>query len=49
VSKKIAPLKASLDEANEKKDAALKELNEAKAKVAECEANVEQQNKTLKQ
>jgi len=49
VSKTIAPLKASLDEAVEKKDGALKELNEAKAKVAECEANVEQQNKTLAQ
>jgi len=48
VSKKIAPLKASLDEANEKKDGALKELNEAKAKVAECEATVEQMNISLK-
>lgn len=49
MSKTIAPLKASLDEAIEKKDGALKELNEAKAKVADCEANVEQQNKTLAQ
>jgi dynein heavy chain len=49
VSKTIAPLKASLEEAMEKKDTALKELNDAKAKVKDCEDNVEQQNKILAQ